>query len=130
VGASGITKCQQFIGGTFPLRLQLVNCYRHSNPFFTFSKQLAEHQLKTGAANPPEFLQSYFFRALKEQGGVDFLPHLLDLWKCYCPDLDLNFGVDTTGRTPWWYLVNSNDVSVMSRVLQALKNIPSTLQAY
>ena len=85
------------------------------------ARVLAEHQLKTGAANPPEFLQSYFFRAVKEQGGVDFLPHLLDLWKCYCPDLDLNFGVDTTGRTPWWYLVNSNDVSVMSRVLQALK---------
>lgn len=81
---------------------------------------LAEHQIK-GETNCA-FLQDYFFKALREQGGVDFLPYLLDLWKDYYPHLDLNFGVDTTGRTPWWYLVNSNDVSVMSRVLQALKN--------
>jgi len=84
------------------------------------ARVLAEHQIKTGAS--PVFLQDYFFKAMREQGGVDFLPHLLDLWKCYCPHLDLNFGVDTTGRTPWWYLVNSNDVSVMCRVVQALRN--------
>ena len=85
------------------------------------ARMLAEHQINTAAANSPEFLQGYFFKSVREQGGIDFLPHLVDLWKHYCPDLDLNFGVDTTGRTPWWYLVNSNDVSVMGRALQALK---------
>lgn len=84
------------------------------------ARVLAEHQIETGKSYA--FLQDYFFKAMREQGGVDFLPHLLDLWKCYCPHLDLNFDVDTTCRTPWWYLVNSNDVSVMCRVVQALRN--------
>jgi len=83
---------------------------------------LAEHQIQIKGETSHLCLQDYFFKAVREQGGVDFLPYLLDLWKRYCPRLDLNFGVDTTGRTPWWYLVNSNDVSVMSRALQALKN--------
>ena len=90
--------------------------------FWVPARALAEHQLITGAANSPEFLQGYFFKAMREQGGVDFLPYLLDLRGCYCPEFDLNFGIDTTGHTPWWYLVNSNDVSVMCRTLQALKN--------
>ena len=59
---------------------------------------------------------------MREQSGVDFLPHLLDLWKCYFPDLDLNFSADANGRTPWWYLVNSNDVSVICQALQTLKD--------
>jgi len=81
---------------------------------------LAEHQIKGETSHA--LLEDYFFKAIREQGGVDFIPYLLGLWKDHFPDLDLNFGIDTTGRTPWWYLVNSNDVSVMSRVLQALKN--------
>lgn len=86
------------------------------------ARVLAEHQIETGTSCA--FLQDYFFKAMREQGGVDFLPHLLDICECYCPNHDhgLNFGVDTTGRTPWWYLVNSNDVSVMCRTLQALKD--------
>ena len=84
------------------------------------ARVLAEHQIETGTS--PTFLQEYFFKAMREQGGIDFLPHLLDLWEHYCPLRNLNFGVDTTGRTPWWYLVHSNDVSVMCRTLQALKD--------
>ena len=59
---------------------------------------------------------------MKEQGGVDFLPYLLNLQKKYFPDLDLNFSSEAGGRTPWWYLANSNDVSVMCRALQTLKD--------
>ena len=81
---------------------------------------LAEHQIKHGAGHM--FLQDYFYKAMREQGGVDFLPHLLDLWKRYFPDFDLNFSADGSGRTPWWYLANSNDVSVMCRALQTLKD--------
>ena len=81
---------------------------------------LAEHQIQTGTSH--EFLQEYFLRAMREQGGVDFLPYLLDLRERYFPDLDLNFSVDGRGRTPWWYLANSNDVSVMRRALQTLKD--------
>ena len=84
------------------------------------ARVLAEHQIKTEKSCA--FLKSYFFKAMREQGGVDFLPHLLDIWEQHYPDLDLNFDTDTTGRTPWWYLVNSNDVSVMCRTLQALRN--------
>jgi len=86
------------------------------------ARVLAEHQIETGTNCA--FLQDYFFKAMREQGGVDFLPHLLDICECYCPSHDhgLNFDTDTTGRTPWWYLVNSNDVSVMCRTLQALKD--------
>ena len=81
---------------------------------------LAEHLINTDADHG--LLQEYFFKAMREQGGVDFLPHLLDLWKHHFPDLDLNFSADTKGRTPWWYLANCNDISVMVRVLQTLKN--------
>ena len=66
--------------------------------------------------------KEYFFKGMKEQGGVDFLPHLLDLRERYFPDLDLNFSADGRGRTPWWYLANSNHVCVMVTVLQTLKN--------
>ena len=81
---------------------------------------LAEHQIKHGAGHM--FLQDYFYKAMREQGGVDFLPYLLDLWESYFPDFDLNFSADGSGRTPWWYLANSNDVSVMCRALQTLKD--------
>ena len=84
------------------------------------ARVLAEHRIKTGENHA--FLQDYFFKAMREQGGVDFLAVLLDLWVHYYPQFNLNFGVDATGRTPWWYLVNSNDVSVMCRALQALRN--------
>lgn len=84
------------------------------------ARALAEHQIKANAASSA-FLQEFFFKAMREQGGVDFLPHLLDLRERYFPNLDLNFSADTGGRTPWWYLVNSNDVSVMCRTLQTLK---------
>lgn len=84
------------------------------------ARVLAEHQLKHEAS--PVLLQEYFFRAMKEQGGVEFLPHLLDLRKRCFPDLNLNFSTDTGGRTPWWYLLNSNDPNVMLRALQTLKN--------
>ena len=80
---------------------------------------LAEHHIKTGAGHV--FLQDYFFKAMRRQGGVDFLPHLLDLRKHYFPDLELNFSEHGSGRTPWWYLANSNDVSVMCRALQTMK---------
>ena len=80
---------------------------------------LAEHQIKHETS--PVLLQECFFRAMREQGGVDFLPHLLDLRKRYFPDLNLNFSADTGGRTPWWYLLNSNDPNVMLRALQTLK---------
>ena len=85
------------------------------------ARALAEHQIKANAASSA-FLQEYFFKAMREQGGVDFLPHLLDLRERYFPNLDLNFSADTGGRTPWWYLVNSNDISVMVRALQSLKD--------
>ena len=85
------------------------------------ARALAEHQIKANAASST-FLQEFFFKAMREQGGVDFLPHLLDLRERYFPNLDLNFSTDTGGRTPWWYLVNSNDISVMVRALQSLKD--------
>ena len=81
---------------------------------------LAERQIQT--RRDCVLLQEYFFRAMREQGGVDFLPHLLDLQERYFPDLDLNFSTYGRGHTPWWYLANSNDVSVMCRALQTLKN--------
>ena len=84
------------------------------------ARALAEHHIKTGASCV--LLQEYFFKAMREQGGVDFLPHLLDLRKLYFPDLDLNFSLNARGRTPWWYLANSNDISVMCRALQTFKD--------
>ena len=83
------------------------------------ARALAEYQIKHGAGCV--LLQDSFLRAMREPGGVDFLPHLLELREHYFPDLDLNFIADTGGRTPWWYLANSNDVSVMVRTLQTLK---------
>ena len=84
------------------------------------ARALAEHQIKHGAGCV--LLQDSFLRAMREPGGVDFLPHLLELREHYFPDLDLNFIANGRGRTPWWYLANSNDVSVMCRALQTLKD--------
>lgn len=84
------------------------------------ARLLVEHHIKTGADGI--FLQQYFYKAMREQGGVDFLPHLLDLREDHFPGLDLNFTAGAGGRTPWWYLANSNDVNVMCRILQTLKN--------
>ena len=83
------------------------------------ARALAEHQIQAGTGCV--LLQDYILRAMREQGGVDFLPHLLELRKRYFPKLDLNFSTGAGGRTPWWYLANSNDVSVMVRALQTLK---------
>ena len=84
---------------------------------------LIQHQIETGAHCAAELLQKYVLKAVVKEGGAYFLSQLLNLRDQYCPDLDLNFGSCESSRTPWWYLVNSTtDVTVMRRVLQALKD--------
>ena len=83
---------------------------------------LIEHQIETEVSCAAELLQEYFFKVVKEEGGTDFLPRLLDLRDHYCPDLDLNFTESRSSRTPWWYFAQSNEVSVMGRVLRTLKD--------
>ena len=83
---------------------------------------LIEYCIETGASCAAELLQQYIFKTMTEEGGNVFLPRLLEIREHYCPDLDLNFSESRSNRTPWWYLVNSNDVNVMTRVVQALKD--------
>ena len=94
----------------------------YDKKLWPITQLLIEHQIETGASCAAELLQEYFFKVMKEQGETDFLPQLLDLREHYCPDLDLNFSESSSNRTPWWYLANSNDASVLSRVLRTLKD--------
>ena len=93
------------------------------NNCWLITQMLIDHQIETGTSCAAEILQQYILKAAIKDGGANLLSHLLDMRECYCPDLDLNFGSSESSRTPWWYLVNStNEVFVMNRVLQALKD--------
>ena len=94
----------------------------YEKKLWSITQLLIEHQIETGASCAVELLQEYFFKVMTKEGGTDFLSQLLGLREYYCPDLDLNFSGSRSSRTPWWYLANSNDTSVMGRVLRTLKD--------
>ena len=96
--------------------------WSYDKKLWPITKVLIEYHIETGASCAAELLQEYIFKSITEEGGNVFLPWLLEIREHYCPDLNLNFRESRSNRTPWWYLAISNDVNVMTRVVQALKD--------
>ena len=108
--------------------LQILNNSRMTPLKLAFQIQLTEitallmsQHIETGLSSPEDLLQTYFLKAMKQQ-RVNFLPMLLNLRKIHHPDFNLNFSLGDSSITPWWYLLNFDDMTAAGKALRALQN--------